>query len=145
MLALITCAGAARAQMWNFTDGDAPGRTERQTAGKPKDTTVFPLSSNTIVGRVQWVDTKGALAVILVGRGAGYTESSLVAREDDCTVRAVLRPIKMKKPSSVIACRVTHGTARPGMEIVLPTLSLLKSSTLALKSNEAPAAKTAVK
>jgi hypothetical protein len=144
MICLLAFSGAAHAQMWNFADGDAPRRRERDADGKPKDTTIFPLSPNRIVGRVQWVDSKGGLAIIIIERGLVYADSLLVAREDDCTPRAILAPIKMEKPSRVIACRVTHGVVRPGLEIVLPAEALLKSATTSLKANGVPEAKPAV-
>lgn len=138
MLSLLACACAARGQMWSFTDGDTPRRQERDTEGKNKDTTILPLSPNVILGRVQWVDTKGGLAVIIVDRGVVYANSRLIAREDDCTPRAILAPIRMENPSRVIACRVTHGVVRKGLEVVLPVESLLKTSTATLKAHDTP-------
>lgn len=146
MISLLACAEAARAQqIWNFTDA-APRRPAADAAGgrnaDEKDTTIFPLSPNTIVGSVQWVDTEGGLAVITVDRGVVYADTPLVAREDDCTPRAVLRPIRLEKPSRVIACRVIRGSARAGLEVVIPAGSLLKSSAATLKAHDDPVKET---
>ena len=133
---MLAFAAGAHAQTAWQSDDDRPFRPKRDESGKIISDEIPPLSPNIILGHVQWVDTPKRIAILVLDRVPADRTAKLVARDADCTPRAVLRQIPLENRSRVVACKITHGEVKPGMEIVLPAEPLLKASTESLKAHE---------
>lgn len=134
---LATTALAAPTQLPWSEAGTAAWRKELET--REQETAVFPLSPNVILGRTRYGDMKSGVAVLLLDRLPDRNTPLLVARDADCTPRALLRPLTIERGTGTVVCEVTHGTVKPDMEVVLPG-STLKERCLATLPARTPAA-----
>ncbi len=134
---------SAFAQTFWQGDDDRPRRAPSPEVVERENA---PLSPNVIVGVVLWVDAPKRLAVVRLDALPADAEAPLVARDADCTPRALLRPIRSaQRPSRTRAFRVTHGAVTVGQEVVLPEAALLQRcrATLAAHEKQAAPAKAA--
>ena len=131
---LLTFAASTHAQTFWQGDTDRPRRDSGETKSMepPK-----PLSPNTILGEVIHVDAPKRLAVIRLHALPSSPDAALVARDADCTPRALLRRVPTSNASRTWAVKITHGEARPGQEVVLPEAALLKQCRESLRAHEA--------
>lgn len=120
---------------WNHAGTEA---WRKELESREKAAAIFPLSPNVILGRARYGDAKNHIAVLLLDRDPGDPGATLVARDADCTPRAVLVPMRAPAGSPTVVCYVSHGAVTPGMEIVLPGKALLERGMKSLPEHPAP-------
>ena len=131
VLSFFVARAPAQSSPW-LGDDDRPRRRD-DTAAKAREAAIPPLSPNPILGRVQWADDKAGIVMLRLDRLPEDAAAVLVARTDDCTPCALLTPLSPDRRAGIVACRVTRGAARPGMEVVLPGATLLKQCVAGLR------------
>lgn len=137
--AVLALAVSARADaLWQLSDDydNTPRKPAPEKTGPAPALAILPLSGNIILGRVQWVDTPKRLGILVLHKSPARTDELLVARDADCTPRAVLRQVPTGTRPGVLAVKVVAGELKPGMEIVLPVEKLLKECSAKLPAHE---------
>ena len=135
----LAVSGAPAQLPWSDADSDT---WRKELEAREQAAAILPLSPNIILGRARYADPKHRVAVLLLDRGPGEKDPVFVARDADCTPRAVLRPFARAVTSRTVVCEVTHGEVRPDMEIVLPGKVLLERARRTLPAHAAATVKT---